>query len=200
MVLFVDKYLVDSSRLAGWNYSSKGIYFVTFCTYRHNKHFGEIVEGKMKLNQMGAIVDEEIKRVFSSRINFKLHKYVVMPNHVHILFEILFSVETPQRDVSNINIIDNFRRPEIATHKWQSNSVGSIINQIKSISTKRINKIPKMFGWQPRFYDEVIRSNNEFWSRYKYIENNPKNWGKDQYNELVETLQRNVSKEYTDLS
>jgi REP element-mobilizing transposase RayT len=183
----MDKYRKKSSRNEKWNYSSPSIYFVTFCTYRHSKRFGEIIDNKMNLNDIGCIVDEEIVNTFKIRGNLRLHKYVIMPNHVHILFEILSIVETPRRGVSiNINNVSimqwqNFHKPYLASSKWKCDSISSTICQIKSIATKRIRKIPTEFGWQPRFYDEIIKDRQHYWKVKKYIENNIVNWETDEY-------------------
>jgi putative transposase len=185
----MEKYKKKSGRNYNWDYTSSAIYFVTFCTYKHNKHFGVIQNNKIILSEIGKIVEEEVLKTFEVRKYLKLHDYVIMPNHVHILLEILLVVETPQRGVSisadniqNSKKSINFHNPQIASKKWKSGSIGSIVNQIKSISTKRINKIHKLFGWQSRYYDEIIKDEPHYWSTKKYIQNNLKNWEKDEEN------------------
>jgi putative transposase len=42
------------------------------------------------------------------------------------------------------------------------------------------------FSWQPRYYDRVIRNDDELRRIRKYIENNPMNWHQDRNN--VENL------------
>jgi REP element-mobilizing transposase RayT len=66
-----------------------------------------------------------------------------------------------------------------------ANSLSSIINQIKAISTKRIRKQinnPTINIWQPRFYEHIIRNENELYEIRKYIKNNPLKWSEDEYN------------------
>jgi len=192
--LFMEKYKKKSPRNEKWDYSSPAIYFVTFCTYKHGNRFGNIEGNEILLSDIGVIVNDEILKTFEIRENIKLHDYVIMPNHVHILFEILPLVETPRWGVSNemntvsneiiiqsIKQIQNFHKPQIASLKWKKNTVGSIINQIKSISTKRIKKIPKEFGWQGRYYDEIIKDKNHYWKTKRYFKNNVVNWEKDEY-------------------
>ena len=46
---FADRYRISSPRLPEWDYSS-GEYFVTICVKDREHYFGEIIDGKMKLN------------------------------------------------------------------------------------------------------------------------------------------------------
>lgn len=45
-----------TTRLAEYNYSSSGQYFVTICTHNKENIFGEIVKNKMVFNNNGKIV------------------------------------------------------------------------------------------------------------------------------------------------
>lgn len=57
------------------------------------------------------------------------------------------------------------------------NSLGSIINQIKSVCTKRIRAAGHhAFSWQPRFYDHIIRDDRSLNAIRSYIKNNPAKW------------------------
>ena len=42
-----------SLRLRGYDYSQPGMYFVTICTQGRGLLFGDVVEGKMMVNQIG---------------------------------------------------------------------------------------------------------------------------------------------------
>lgn len=192
MTYFTDKYRVESGRKIGWNYSSPGIYFITICTLNHNNFLGKIIDDQMIYKRCGEIVKEELLKTFEIRKNLKLIDWVVMPNHVHILFSIENyqskapeeCVETCRRRVSThtkTTSKNNIHKPEIAIKKWQANSVGSIINQIKSISTKRIRKEGFFFAWQTRYYDEIIDNQKRLELIKLYIKNNPKNWQKDKF-------------------
>lgn len=80
---FHNKYTINSSRLLGYDYSQNGMYFITICTRDKEEFFGEIENGKMKLNEMGEIADQfwlEIPRHFPF---VKLDQHIIMPNHVH---------------------------------------------------------------------------------------------------------------------
>jgi putative transposase len=53
------------------------------------------------------------------------------------------------------------------------------IGGIKSATTKYANHNHIPFGWQPRFYDRIIRDADEYDRIARYIENNPAKWEQD---------------------
>ena len=69
-----------SIRLKGYDYTEEGMYFVTICTKDRECLFGDIVDGKMKLNPYGEIAHSlwmEIRDHFHGVV---LDEFVVMPN------------------------------------------------------------------------------------------------------------------------
>ena len=48
-----------SVRLRGYDYSRVGKYFITICTHNTDCLFGDIINGKMRLNDAGRMVGEE---------------------------------------------------------------------------------------------------------------------------------------------
>jgi REP element-mobilizing transposase RayT len=75
-------------RLKGYDYSQKGCYFITICTKNHEFLFGDIIDGKMILNEYGKIATGEIELTAQKRPYAIINNYVVMPNHVHILISL----------------------------------------------------------------------------------------------------------------
>ena len=73
-----------------YDYSENGAYFVTICTYEKRCIFGYVKDGKMHCNDYGKIANEEIKNTVKKREKqgVKINKYIVMPNHVHLIIEI----------------------------------------------------------------------------------------------------------------
>jgi REP element-mobilizing transposase RayT len=202
MTLFLDRYRVEFARLKGWDYSSDGYYFVTICTGNRQHYFGEITGGKMGLSEIGEIIKCEWQKTGIIRKNVKLDEFVVMPNHLHgILVIEAMGVETPRRGVSTNEThpptnethpptnethppVNDTRKPIFCGNNWKPNTLGSIINQFKSVSTKRIRSIGyKHFEWQSRYYDHVIRNQQSLDRIRKYIINNPVNWQDDRMNQ-----------------
>jgi len=61
-----------------------------------------------------------------------------------------------------------------------ASSVGSIVGQFESICTKRIRNLGQSdFGWHPRYYDHIIRSEAELEQIRAYIVGNPGKWHED---------------------
>ena len=62
------------------------------------------------------------------------------------------------------------------------NSLSIIINQYKGSVTRfaRQNSYSD-FAWQSRFYEHIIRNDNDLFRIRTYIENNPLKWEIDEY-------------------
>lgn len=75
-----------SIRLKGYDYAGLGAYYITICVWGRECLFGEIIDGKMILNEFGRIVYEEWAITPEKRTNIILDVFVVMPNHLHGIF------------------------------------------------------------------------------------------------------------------
>jgi putative transposase len=139
--------------------------------------FRMVENGKMFLNDLGKVVEEEWLKRKVIRENVDLDYQVIMTNHFHGIL-IVKDVEMSRRDVSRA--IETGQRPVSTQSK--PNSLGSIIRQFKSVCTKRIHNIGyDQFKWQPRFYDHIIRNDNDLRRIRTYIQNNPLKWELDEY-------------------
>jgi REP element-mobilizing transposase RayT len=63
----------------------------------------------------------------------------------------------------------------------QRKNLGSIVRGFKSSVTTYARKNDIPFGWQERFYDRIIRDDQEFERISNYIETNPENWKDTNY-------------------
>ena len=72
-----------SIRLKGWDYSNDGAYFVTICTKNMECILGEIIDGKIVLNDVGKMAQEFWLKIPNYFKNVKLDECIIMPNHVH---------------------------------------------------------------------------------------------------------------------
>lgn len=86
---FQNRYRIPSNRLFGWNYNTEGAYFLTICTYNRLCLFGEIIDHKMILNDLGHILLEEWEYSACLRSEIILGPYVIMPNHFHAIVHIV---------------------------------------------------------------------------------------------------------------
>ena len=78
-----------SIRLKGYNYSWPGYYFVTICTKGRECLFGHIKQNQMCLNSVGELVDRCWRDIPQHFCQVKVREYIIMPNHIHGIIEIL---------------------------------------------------------------------------------------------------------------
>ena len=160
-------------RLKEYDYSQNGCYYVTICTDKRQHLLGEITveeiahdvcRGGALLRPLGIMVEEEIENL-QNRYAVTIDKYVIMPNHIHILF----CVEQ--------------NRDERAEQS-PAPTLGDMVCALKSITTKRANLMDKTPGrklWQRSYYDHVIRSEADYLRIWQYIDENPAKWAEDEY-------------------
>lgn len=177
-------------RLKNYDYSSNGEYFITICTYKKLHIFGVIEDGIMKYSPYGKIANEGIKKTNLLRNDKGIHitKWVVMPNHIHMLIEI---VHDPLFDTNPQ--IEKFSNPT-------KQSIATIVRAYKSSVTKAIHQMldestyvssegghgtPCPYTiWQNGYYDNIIRNDAMYEKIWRYIDSNPALWQEDCYNEL----------------
>jgi putative transposase len=167
-----------SIRLQGYDYSSVGAYFVTICTFQRECLFGEIIDGRMMLNEYGKIVNNEWIKSSDIRQEIELDELIVMPNHFHA---IIFITTLKTLETSNSS---SFHNPnQETTLSMKPKSLSSLIAGFKSATTTRINTKRDTAGtpvWQRNYYDNIIRNELALEKIRQYIHNNPISWEIDQ--------------------
>ena len=81
-----------SIRLKEYDYAHPGAYFVTICTKQNVCILGNIIEEKAELNNFGNIVLIRWNRIPKHFQNVALDEYIIMPNHIHAIINIIDSV------------------------------------------------------------------------------------------------------------
>jgi len=112
--------------------------------------FGGIVDGTMKLNEYGKIVENTWDDLPNHNHKIQLDDFVIMSNHVHGIIII--------NDVGS-DTLGAGSEPAPIHH-----GLPEIICQLKTFSARRINKIRKSPGihvWQRNYYERIIRNENE---------------------------------------
>jgi len=71
------------NRLAGYDYSSPGAYFIPICTKNREICFGGIKNGVMVFNKYGEIVNNRWLWLFNQYHYLKIDEFCVMPDHFH---------------------------------------------------------------------------------------------------------------------
>ncbi|SOD80475.1 transposase [Spirosoma fluviale] len=163
--LYQNNYRVPSARLVEYDYGSNGMYFVTICTRKKEFFFGDVdVEtARIKPTLIGQVAMDCWLSIPDFFPFVLLDAFQLMPNHVHGVLWIC--------------------KPETDTPNWQPNRFGPQRQNLASIlrgfkaGVKKYATMHKIdFGWQPRYYDRVVRNNNELNRIRAYIENNPAKW------------------------
>ncbi len=84
-----EKHNRRSIRLKGYDYTQTGAYFVTICTQNRECLFGEIIKGKMVLNQYGLIVRDCWNELGKHYEHVEVGMHIIMPNHIHGIINIV---------------------------------------------------------------------------------------------------------------
>ncbi len=183
---------MESGRYKGYDYSLPGVYYFTICTKSKGHCFGEIINGRMTLSEIGYILkDEWLKTpVIRFDMNLSIGDYIIMPDHFHAIITIgenkynagkNDSCDLIRRDAMHrvsTDSVNNDFPGKIKSFGPQSKNLSSIIRGFKSAVTIRARCIDPGFAWQPRFYDHIIRTNADHLRISIYIKNNPLKWGK----------------------
>ena len=195
--LFQRKFRISTTRLSHFDYSSSGYYYVTICTWQRLPYFGEIKKNKMILSPIGEIAHNQLINTQKIRQNVILDQWVIMPNNIHIIIII-----NNQKNIVETHCNASLQKRNVSTHNndgkhipfyrklpWQKqknnfgpqiNNLASIIRGFKSSVKHNCNKMGfHNFYWQSRYYDHIIRSPRSLNNIRHYIQNNPRNWGKD---------------------
>ena len=121
-------YSRKSTRIPGYDYSREHYYFITICTHEHRCIFGH----PERMNRFGFIAQNHILRMSQHSPEIFVDKFVVMPNHIHMIL-----------------VIEN----------RSGKRADQIIGFLKAGISREIRKMePEMKIWQRSFHDHIIRN------------------------------------------
>ena len=149
------------TRLKDFDYSKNGYYFITICTHNRKNILSNIVgEGlcalpSIKLTQIGAETEKSIKYINENCEGVAITKYVIMPNHIHLIV--------------SLNQAGGHGDPPL--------QVPVVIGKIKSFTTHKFGKTL----FQRSFHDHVIRNETDYLEIWQYIDQNPAKWKDDEF-------------------
>ncbi len=166
-----------SIRLPRYDYASAGAYFVTICSVQKNCLFGEIKGGIISLSVIGKIVQEVWLNLPNNFTKIRLDDFVVMPNHLHGIICLI-----DHSDLINSHTADLTKNS--MPNGTKKDSLGAIVQNFKSVSTRRVNTITRNSGtiWQRNYYETIIRSDRAYENIKLYIQENPLKWEEDPEN------------------
>jgi putative transposase len=161
------------NRFRNYDYSASGIYFITICTAARAGNtymrplLGKIVDGKMILNQRGAIADKCWREIPLHFPAATLDAYVLMPNHIHGIISIEDNPDVPAAPLASVR---SYPRTKMLIPK--------IVQQFKASVTRKIRADLGyyLFKWQRSYYDNIVRNGRALENIRQYILNNPIKW------------------------
>ena len=135
-------------RIPNFDYNMSGAYFITICVKDRKPILSDIVgdDAHIVPRKYGDIIEKYIRNVP------EIEKYVIMPDHIHMIIR-----------------IDNNGTMRASS---PTNNVINIVRSLKTLTTKEIG----VSIWQRSYYDHVIRNQTDYNEIWEYIENNPKSW------------------------
>jgi len=157
------------TRLKGYDYSQNGAYFVTICTHNRKCLFSNIVGAihespENQLTQYGEFV-KQIIEILSGRFNVVIPKYVIMPNHLHLIIEI-----------DNDNEKRAIRESPL---QYNRSVIDKLVGFLKMNVSKKMHSIYRDKIWQRSYHDHIIRGEKDYREIWEYIDTNVQRWEKD---------------------
>ncbi len=155
----------QSIRLKGFDYSSRGCYFVTMYTAQKRCLFGVVADSRTAPNKAGWAVIECWNDLPNHYADVHLDSFVLMPNHVHAIVVLT--------------------RPPWAGLKPVATRLPEVVRGFKTFSAKRINQLRGGAGqpvWQRGYYEHIMRTPSAHERIREYIALNPIRWAFDEEN------------------
>jgi putative transposase len=159
-----------SLRLAGYDYSSMGAYFLTICVKNRTALFGKIINGKMVNNENANLVISNWTKLPAHYPHIVLDSFIVMPNHVHGIIMI---------------ISENKQVVWAGLKSAPTKPLSEFVRAFKTFSSRAINLRLGTSGqsiWQRSYYEHVIRNEASLNRIREYIVTNPLRWHLDKEN------------------
>ena len=156
------------TRLKSFDYSASGVYFVTICTQDKQCILSKIVgqglaPAVIELSPHGKTAEKYILQLEQRYRQIKIEKYVIMPNHIHMLIS-----------------IDN-SKVHLTAGASPCPTLSDVICAFKSLTAIECRKSEyqeqKLF--QTSFHDHIIRNETDFLKIWNYIDTNPAKWQED---------------------
>ncbi len=145
-------------RLCEYNYSLPGFYYVTIHLQNHEDRLSRIISQQIgatvQLTPLGRLAEEQLFALQSRYTYVKLDHYVIMPTHIHAIFQFLPG---------------EAQRPGLT----------DIVCAYKSLTTRVCNQEMQTPGrklFQTSFYETVLRNEQAYRECWRYIAGNPSKW------------------------
>jgi len=153
-----------NTRLAGFDYSQAGAFFVTVCTAGRRCLFGNIVDDAMVLTPIGRLVQEVWEEIPTHHEGVQTDAFMVMPNHVHGVI-VQVGLESAMSGAPTL---------------------GEVVRAWKARVTVEGRRRALVHGplWQRGYHDHIVRDDQDLDRIRRYIDDNPMAWALDEENPL----------------
>ena len=165
-------------RLPEYDYSTPDAYFVTICTQNRKCILSDIVVGdgvldvpQEQLTLSGMCVHVTLLEIEQHYGWLSLDRFVIMPNHVHLLLRI------KENGPSGTPAPTNMDNGPSGTPAPTNETLPKLISTFKRFTNRRCGA--KL--WQRSYHGHVIRNENDYREIWEYIEGNPARWADDRY-------------------
>ena len=159
-------------RLNNYNYSSNGAYFITICTQISKSFLSHIVgrglapaetsdknSYQIVTTTFGKIAEKELLLLEERYPYLSVDRYVIMPNHIHIVFILTNEAAGASPRPTIMDIVCSYK-------------------SLTTIKCKKAGLTDKLF--QTSFYEHIIRDREDYDGIAKYICENPIHWHYDE--------------------
>ncbi len=196
MKTFPNKKRRRSIRLKSYDYSKPGSYFVTICTQGFSYLFRDVVDGVMKLNERGRIIEKWWFKLPEKFPAIEIDEHITMPNHFHGIIQIPYPVwtihESSKQTVSAtapVGADPCVCPPPPHEGGHMGPPLQKMVQWFKTMTTNEYidgikhGNFPKFSKrlWQRNYYEHIIRDEDELNRIREYIQNNFAKWADDKY-------------------
>ncbi len=197
-----------SIRLKGYDYSRAGAYFVTVCAQGRQCLFGDVINGKMQLNDAGRMVMQWWHEIENKYPDIICDEFICMPNHAHFIVinvgadlcvcpdELREHAKVGKPVEADLCVCPGNKGEHTGSpqHAGSPQHTGSPLHRVvqwfKTMTTNGYIRGVKQNGWLPfsgklwqrNYYEHIIRNDDEMNRIWEYIKTNPARWAEDREN------------------
>ncbi len=170
---------------ARWHDYNGGLYFVTVVTRNREHLLGTIDKGIMRLSPVGLLLQKQMLTLERCYPYVTLDRYVIMPNHFHVLIFIDKDKQHSRRSVESVTTLNTQQNrgsyfQEVASSQG---ALSIVIGGVKSRVTRLARQQGFDCGWQPKFHDHIVRGHDDWMKIANYIDHNVSSWYEDVFNQ-----------------
>ena len=169
-------------RLLSWDYSKGASLFVTIAVEPRRPLLGRVVDGKVQLSNLGAVVDEALAAIPRLNPGIELFERVVMPDHVHFRLWLKPGLPAPLKTLGKaIGRFKNYTTKQAKGMGLAGHSPAISTGHSPAISTEEgaargDGRAAPGQLWQQGYHDWLALNREVIAATARYIAYNPLKW------------------------